>query len=190
MKAAVDLRLSDPSQPPQLHISRRAARCCTPPHGLIPTCGCVHVSVCLGAEELTSGSCYESSARISAVFFGHVVSDRMRSGQVLLTCATSPSLHLLGFFFPPLPFYSIVSTSTAWSRSINYVISPAAPSAILRPKKWLNSQDYVWKCVREDYEKRRGCTCTVYLVIDEEQIRLFRLLHEKRLCSRLYVWFS
>lgn len=102
MKAAVDLRLSDPSQPPQLHISRRAARCCTPPpHGLIPTCGCVHVSVCLGAEELTSGSCYESSTRISSVFFGHVVSDRMRSGQVLLTCATSPSLHLLllGCFF-------------------------------------------------------------------------------------------
>lgn len=121
-----------------------------PPPSLIPTCGCVHVSVCLGAEESTFGSCYEFSARISGVFFGHVVSNRMRSGQLLLTCATSPTsacLYLLFLvFFSPLPFNSIVSTSTAWSWSINYVITPTAPSAILWPKKSLNSQDYVWKC--------------------------------------------
>lgn len=48
---------------------------------LISTCGCVHVSVCFGAADLTSGSCYVSG-RVQRAYFRRVLGHVMYNHRV------------------------------------------------------------------------------------------------------------
>lgn len=104
MKAAVDLRLPDPSEPLQLHILRQTAHCFP---RLTATCGCVHVSVCFGAVGLTSSML--CLGWVQHPYFrrvlGHVMYDR-------IVCSTTYTLHLLLPRLPPS--FSSLLLSTWW----------------------------------------------------------------------------
>lgn len=121
------------------------------PLRLIPTCGCVHVSLCSAAKDMMSGSCYDSCVSCPSRVC-------RTSGRLLCPQAmshTSACLYLLLLFYFCLSFlfnYENTYSLILFCFAINQAITPAA----------LSSKICVWVCVHEGRlsNARGGQTCT------------------------------
>lgn len=163
---------------------------------LIPTCGCINVSVCCRSDIWQL---------LHLVWVQRWCLAPPLSKCVAYNCTRHVSstsacccLCLLLFFSPFLSNWQYKHSLILFCSAVNHVVAPMGrphPRAPCPPKKkgekeWLSFQGRACNRAREDYEMCKGYACRVCGTKWRWSQLLARSGLDLPLCSRLCLWFS